>query len=126
MQWKLIRLIFGLLCGYLVVNWIPVKVPFHTEEFFGEFILNPLEFLAGTIALVFGMFAKGGLIRDGFVALVQTLKGEKGFVSDIIFAICSLSCFFLLLPFGIWQTSGFFCFCLFYGMISHSPIWDEH
>lgn len=120
MHWKIARLLFGLFCGYLVVNWIPVKTPFRLEEFFGEIILNPLEFLAGTMALVFGMFAKGGLIRDGIFTLFSTLKGKKGDISDIIFAIGSLGCFYVLLPYGIWQTGAFFSFCFLYGMISVS------
>lgn len=125
MYWKLFRLLFGLLCGYLVVNWIPLRIPFQPEVFFGEFILNPFEFLAGAMAFVIGMFAKGGLIRDGINAVFKTLKGKKGYVSDIILAIGSLSCFFLLVPFGIWQTSVFFCFCCLYGMISLSPLSAE-
>ncbi|HAQ08675.1 MAG TPA: hypothetical protein DCR24_14615 [Bacillus bacterium] len=126
MYWKLFRLLFGLLCGYLVVNWIPSINPFRSEEFLGEFILNPIEFLAGAMALVIGMFAKGGLIRDGILAVFQTLQGKKGFVSDIILAIGSLGCFFLLLPFGFWQTAVFFGFCCLYGIIAVAPISAEN
>lgn len=122
---KVIRLLFGLMCGYLVVNWIPLKIPFHPADFFAEFILNPLEFLAGTMALVFGMFAIGNLIRDGIIAAGNTLKGRNGFVSDIILGIGSVGCYFLLLPIGKWQASVFYCFCLLYGMISLSPLPKE-
>jgi hypothetical protein len=122
---KVLRLVFGLICGYLAVNWLPVLIPFHPDEFLGEFILEPLEFLAGAIALTIGMYAKGGLIRDGIFAAVESFKGKKADVSDIILAIGSVGCFFLLLPFGFWQTSVFFSFCFLYGMISFSPSGTE-
>lgn len=123
---KVLRLVIGLICGYLTVNWLPVLIPFHPDEFLGEFILDPLEFLAGAIALIIGMYAMGGLIRDGIIAAVDTFKGKKGAGSDIILAIGSIGCFFLLLPLGFWQTSVFFSFCLLYGMISFSPWGTEN
>ena len=126
MLWNIIRLVFGFVSGYLVVNWLPLEIPFRPDEFLGEFIFNPVEFLAGTIALILGMYVKGGLIRNGIMAVFKTIMGKNGVVSDIILAIGSIGCFFLLMPFGIWQTCVFFSFCFLYGMISLSPLRTEN
>jgi len=126
MQWNIFRLVFGFICGYLAVNWLPLEMPYSPDEFLGEFILNPIEFLAGTIALIIGMYLKGGLIRNGIIAVFKTLKGKNGVISDIILAIGSISCFFLLIPFGIWQTCVFFSLSFLYGMISLSPLRTEN
>jgi hypothetical protein len=77
MLWKIIRLVFGFVCGYLAVNWLPLTIPWATDKFLGEFILNPLEFLAGAITLVMRMYTIGGLIRNGMIAVIKTLKGKK-------------------------------------------------
>jgi hypothetical protein len=90
---KPFRLLLGLFCGYLVVNWLPVKILFSTGDYLGEFILNPLGFLAGAIALLFGMYVLGGLFLDGAIAIFKTLKGQKAVFSDIILDIGSLLCF---------------------------------
>jgi hypothetical protein len=118
MLWKVFRLVIGLLCGYLFIMSLTAVNP--SEEFLGEFILHPIEFLAVAVALVFGMYAIGGLIRDGGVAIVRAIKGEKGLGSDIVLALISLGFFFLLLPVGVWETAIFFVFCLLYGMMSFS------
>ncbi|MBT2682063.1 hypothetical protein [Bacillus sp. ISL-37] len=120
MLWKVFRLVIGLLCGYLFVFSLSAIFPFQSEEFLGEFILNPFEFLAGAVALVFGMYAIGGLIRDGGVAVISAYKGNKNLVPDVIIAITCLGSFFLLSPLGAWQTAVFFVFCLLYGMMSFS------
>ncbi len=121
---KVLRLATGLLCGILMVNWISAIVPLRPNDFVGKFILNPVEFLAGTMALVFGMYANGGLIRNGVISIINTQQGKKGMVSDIILAGACVVCIILLLPFGIWQTTVFFVFCLLYGMMSFSPPGD--
>ncbi|MEH7883115.1 hypothetical protein V7654_02210 [Bacillus sp. JJ1609] len=125
MQWKIFRLVLGFICGYLSVNWLPLEMPYSPDEFLSVFILHPIEFLAGTIALIIGMYVQGGLIRNGIIAVFKTLKGKNGVVSDIILAIGSIGCFFLLIPLGIWQTCVFFSFCFLYGMISLSPLRTE-
>ncbi|RSD26470.1 hypothetical protein [Mesobacillus subterraneus] len=121
MLWKVFRLFFGLLCGYLVVNWLPDFKPRHEEEFVSDFILHPIEFFAGAMALVFGMYAIGGLLREGLGSFMNIFKGKRVVVSDIILAIGCFGCFSLLIQYGFWQTSVFFGFCLLYGMISFSP-----
>lgn len=118
MLWKVFRLVIGLLCGCLFVMSLTAVIP--SEEFLGEFIFHPIEFLASAVALVFGMYAIGGLIRDGGVGIVRAIKGEKGLGSDILLAIISLGFFFLLLPLGVWETAIFFVLCLLYGMMSFS------
>ena len=120
MFWKVFRLVIGLLCGYLFIMSLSAIIPFRSEELLGEFILNPFEFLAGAIALVFGMYAFGGLIRDGGAVVISSSKGKKGFSPDVFLAITCLGSFFLLLPLGVWQTAIFFVFCLLYGMMSFS------
>lgn len=118
MLFKLFRLVFGLLCGYLVVQWIPMNLPFHAESFFSEFILNPLEFLAGAIALIMGMLSLGGLIREGIISAIRFLKREQGRVLDLIMGIGSVGVFLTIRFFGEEQALVFFCFSLLYGMIS--------
>ncbi|MBT2638848.1 MULTISPECIES: hypothetical protein [unclassified Bacillus (in: firmicutes)] len=120
MLWKVFRLVIGLLCGYLFIISLSAIFPVQSEEFLGEFILNPFQFLAGAVALVFGMYAFGGLIRDGGVGVISASKGKKGFGADIILSITCLTSFLLLLPLGVWQTAIFFVFCLLYGMMSFS------
>lgn len=118
MLFKVFRLVIGLLCGYLFVVSLSAMLPFYSEEFLGEFILNPFEFLSVAVALVFGMYAIGGLIRDGGVGVIRAHKGNKGLMPDVFLAIISLGSFLLLLPLGVWQTAVFFVFCLLYGMMS--------
>lgn len=120
MLWKVFRLVIGLFCGYLFVVSLTAIFPFYSEEFLGEFILNSFEFLSVAIALVFGMYAIGGLIRDGGVAVISAHKGNKGLIPDIFLAIICLGSFLLLMPLGVWQTAVFFVFCLLYGMMSFS------
>jgi hypothetical protein len=125
MIWKGFRLVTGLLCGYLFVFLLTGIIPLHSEEFLSEFILNPFEFLAGAVSLVFGMYAMGGLIRNGAVAVISANQGDKRKVSDIILAITCLSSFFLLSTLGAWETAVFFVFCLLYGMMSFSSPEDR-
>ncbi|MFT9600013.1 hypothetical protein [Mesobacillus sp.] len=126
MLWKVFRMVIGLLCGYLFVISLSAIFPFHLGELLGEIIINPFEFLAGAVALVFGMYAIGGLLRDGGVAVICAYKGNKNVVPDIILAITCLGSFFLLSPLGAWQTAVFFVFCLLYGMMSFSSPEDTN
>lgn len=125
MLWKIFRLVSGFICGYFFVNLLPLDLPYGTDDFLVEFILNPFEFLAEAIALIIGMDVMGGMIRNGIIAVIKTPKGKNVVVSDIILAIGSIVCFLLLIPFGIWQTFVFFSFCFLYGMISLSPLRTE-
>lgn len=118
MLWKVFRLVIGLLCGYMFIMSLTAVIP--SVEFLGEFILHPIEFLASAVALVFGMYAIGGLLRDGGVGIIRTIKGEKGLGSDIVLTFTCLGFFFLLLVVGVWETAIFFVFCLLYGMMSCS------
>ncbi|ESU30327.1 hypothetical protein G3A_22305 [Bacillus sp. 17376] len=120
MLWKFFRLVIGLVCGYLFVVSLSAIFPLSSREVLGEIILNPFEFLAGAVALVFGMYAIGGLIRDGGVAVISAYRGKKNLLFDIILAVTCLGSFFLLSPLGAWQTAVFFVFCLLYGMMSFS------
>jgi hypothetical protein len=120
MLWKVFRLVIGLLCGYLYIISLSAFIPFQSEEFLGKLILHPYEFIVGVVALVFGMYAIGGLIRDGGVGVIGANKSKEGLGTDIILAITCLGSFFLLLPLGVWQTAIFFVFCLLYGMMSFS------
>ncbi|MBT2693278.1 hypothetical protein J7E32_09685 [Bacillus sp. ISL-55] len=126
MLWKVLRMVIGLLCGYLFVISLSAIIPFQSGELLGEFILNPFEFLVGAVSLVFGMYAIGGLIRDGGVAVISAYRGNKNIVPDIILAITCLGSFFLLSHLGAWQTAVFFVFCLLYGMMSFSSPEDTN
>lgn len=126
MLWKVFRLLIGLLCGYLFVATVSTIIPFYSGDFLTEFILNPFEYIAVAVAFVFGMYAIGGLIRDGGVAVISTHKGNKGITSDIFLAITCLVSFILLMPLGVWQTAVFFVFCMLYGMMSFSSPEDEN
>lgn len=126
MLWKVFRLVIGLFSGYLVVHWMTIVIPIHSDGFLSEFIFSPFEFLAMAIALVFGMYSMGGLIRDGVIAVLNLLKGITWSALDFIFAIACLVCFFGLFVIGVWQTAIFFVFSLLYGMMSFSSTEDEN
>lgn len=120
MLWKVLRLVIGLLSGYLMINWMTTVIPLHSDEFVSESILNPFGFLAGTMLLAVGMFSLGGLIGTGILAIKNIVKGDKGSVTDITLAGICFGGFFLLFTLGWWQAAIFFVFCLLYGMISLS------
>jgi hypothetical protein len=120
MLWKAFRLVIGVVSGYLAVSWMTSVIPLNSDEFVSESILNPIGFLAGTMALAVGMFTMGGLIGEGVIAVQSILKGNGGSALDVLLAVACLGCIFLLLPLGGWKATVFFVFCLLYGMISFS------
>ncbi|CAM4064499.1 hypothetical protein [Mesobacillus thioparans] len=122
MIWKVIRLVIGLVSGYLAVSWMSTLIPLDPDELVSESILNPFNFLAGTMLLAIGMFSMGGLIGAGIIAVKNSGKGREGSSGDIILAVICLCGFFVLFSLGWWQTAIFFVFCLLYGMMSFSPM----
>ncbi|MEH7255149.1 hypothetical protein V7111_23875 [Neobacillus niacini] len=68
------RLLFILVCVYLLVEWFPITYPFHFADILVRPILYPLEFFAASLAFFFGLIVSLQLFQD---ILQQTIKIVK-------------------------------------------------
>ncbi|HWO75837.1 MAG TPA: hypothetical protein VNM69_08020 [Bacillus sp. (in: firmicutes)] len=103
------------LSAYTFILLFPAPSPFRVEEFIGECILNPSDFLASMIAFLIGFLCLGTLITE-FITMCRYKIKRKS--KEIMLLILSILSILLLLQIGFWQIVIFYGFGIIYGMMS--------
>lgn len=115
---KTIQLLFGMLCGYLYIIWMPETFPFAFSRFVAALIVDPLQFFAATVAFIVGFMNIASLIKGGIEKTMELKKNADFNKLELLIAYCVPIAFVLFLQFDIFLTLLFFCFAFVYGMIS--------
>ncbi|MDF2903880.1 MAG: hypothetical protein K0S25_1518 [Bacillus sp. (in: firmicutes)] len=113
-----VQLILGLLCGILLVKWMPLSYPISITEMFLKFVLYPLQFFASSIAFIFGSIIHGNLIRYIFSITPSSKKRRSNLIIRLLILLGVLINFFVLCNIGFWQSGFLLCCSIVYGMIS--------
>ncbi|MGX6442598.1 hypothetical protein ACWM35_05145 [Neobacillus sp. K501] len=86
-MWKLIwKLVMILICGYLVMKWLPISHPFRFEEFIIGIIIHPLEFFAASIAFYIGLAINTQLLYEVLQKTRKAIRKQTSWNSTIFFA----------------------------------------
>lgn len=113
-----VQLIFGLLCGMLLVKWMPLSYPFSITEMFLKFVLYPFQFFGSSMAFIFGSIIHGNLIRYIFTITTSSIIKRSNSIIRLLLLLGVLINFFVLFNIGFWQSGFLLCFSIVYGMIS--------
>ncbi len=114
----LVQLILGLVCGMLLIKWIPLSYPFSLTELFVKFVLNPLEFFAFSMALIFGGIIHGNLLKYVLTITPTSLRIRSNWNLRFLIFLGMLINFFLLFNIAFWLSAFLLCFSIVYGMLS--------
>lgn len=115
---KLMKLLFGYICGLLFIVWIPIHFPNTLSDIIVEVVLSPVPFIASILAFFIGFLINADLIKNGIEMLVVSRwRGRLLKLECLLLFFVCLSFYFLSMV-SLWPTVAFFCFSLLYGMIS--------
>lgn len=67
---KLMKLLFGYICGLLFIVWIPIHFPNTLSDIIVEVVLSPVPFIASILAFFIGFLINADLIKNGIEMLV--------------------------------------------------------
>lgn len=116
---KVLKYLVIVLCGYILIKWIPITHPFVLSDFFIGLVMNPLKFFAGAVVFLIGFLFTGSVFRELLHRKRKTWhKGKISGVPLFFEYLYLLITFSLLFYLGWEQTLVFFSLSLFYGMIS--------
>lgn len=115
---KFFLLIIGFICGYLLIHWVPVIIPFTISEYLAEYLFDPLKFFAIMISFFIGFLVNSILIRTALEETIRLLLGRKIRIGQFMIGYSVCGSFYLLFQLGFWQTLILLCFSLIYGIIS--------
>ena len=115
---KIFQLVFGFLCGYLFIKWVPFSFQLSFEEVLVNFVLKPLKFFGAAVILMVGSILNGELIKFLFKMIVNGFRKNNWSVLSLVICFGVFINFFALFKIGIWQTMMLLCFSMLYGMIS--------
>ncbi|MET3696146.1 hypothetical protein SAMN05877753_102322 [Bacillus oleivorans] len=101
--------------AYVFILLFPAPTPFRIEEFIGECILNPAEFLASMLSFLFGFLCLGNLITEIITMFRHKAQKRR---NEMIIPLISIVSISVLFQFGFWQIVIFYGFGIFYGMMS--------
>lgn len=120
MFWRIVQLMLSLICGVLLIKWVPITIPFSFSELFVSFVLSPLTFFGAAVVFVFGILINGKLIQYILFWTRKTNPNNSGSgqLSQVILCYVVFINFILLLNIGLWQTVPLLFFSVLYGMIS--------
>ncbi|MCM3724431.1 hypothetical protein M3226_01775 [Neobacillus cucumis] len=114
---SLLLIIF--ICGYLLIEWVPIEHPFVLSDFVITLVLNPLKFIAAALAFFFGIVCSGKFIRELRDRTgIGWVRHFRWMIQLFTEYIGLLIVFILLFQIGWEHTLVFFSLSLLYGMIS--------
>ncbi len=115
---KLIKLLFGYICGLLFIVWIPIHFPNKLSDIIVEVVLSPVPFIASILAFFIGFIINADLIKNGIEMMVVSRWRGKLLKLECLLLFCVCLSFYFLSMVSLWPAIAFFCFSLLYGMIS--------
>ncbi|PLT34847.1 hypothetical protein [Bacillus sp. V5-8f] len=112
------QLIIGTLCGYLYIKWMDLSSPFRLAEFCAGLIMDPIKFLAATVAFIVGFINLSGIMKSVAEHVFQVKHHiSMNKMNWIIVSLIVVS-FFVLSWMSMALTIIFFIFAGVYGIIS--------
>jgi hypothetical protein len=115
---KIMKLLFGYICGLLFIVWVPIHLPNKLSEIIIEVVLSPVPFIASILAFFIGFLLHADLIKNGIEMMAISMWRGKLLKLECLFLFCVLLSFYLLSIISLWPALAFFCFSCLYGMIS--------
>lgn len=107
------------ICGYLIIEWLPIYHPFRLENFIIGIILHPLEFFAASTAFFVGMIINAQIFQAVIQNSIRAVKKQIPWTNPIFFMYPGLFLtYFFLFQHGWEQTLALFSLSFLYGMIS--------
>jgi hypothetical protein len=111
-------LIVGFICGFFLINWVPIQQPFVIEEYISDYLFSPLEFFVIMICFLIGFLANSILIRSVVEESFQLIRGRRVNLVNLLISYSVMISFYFLFQLGFWQTLVLLCFSIIYGIIS--------
>lgn len=116
---RISRFVFIFICGYLVIEWIPIKHPFNLADFFIGLVMEPLKFLLAALALFLGILINARIFKDLVHTVKKVLTGRNQIRKTHLWDfLVLLFIYILLFQLGWEQTFALLGLSLIYGMIS--------
>jgi len=117
-RFKLVCLVAGFICGYILITWIPDERPLNMIDFITFILVNPLSsFLAMSCFLV-GFIANAILIREVIEGTYLLLTNSGVRIDELLISYGVLLSFYLLFELNTLVTGLYFIFALIYCLIS--------
>ena len=107
---QIIQLVFGFLCGYLFIKWVPFSYQFSFEEILVSFVLKPLKFFGAAVILIIGGILNGELIMILFRLILNGFRNNEYSIFHLVICVGLVINFFVLFKSGIWQSMMLLCF----------------
>ncbi|NHM29095.1 hypothetical protein [Neobacillus terrae] len=115
---NLVRILAGMLFGYLYIKWVPIPNPFIAADFFLTLVVDPVRFFTAALAFTAGFVINGNLIKEAIQRCILVIKRQASFKAGdliLLFIIFSLTFLYYIGPV---QALVLFCFIVIYVMIS--------
>ncbi|WP_026585177.1 hypothetical protein [Bacillus sp. J33] len=118
MYYQLLKLLTGLISGFLYIKLFPVSIPMGISDMIVIFVLEPGGFFLGMIFFIIAFLAYAELIRGAVELTVFFIKYKNIHFFELLFSVLSFVSFIILSAISIWETIALFFFSVIYGIIS--------
>jgi hypothetical protein len=118
MRVRLLCVMVGFLCGYLLIHWMPPLTPFDFTLFITELIFNPLRTFLALTCFFIGFLANAVVIRTVIGGIVLCLLGKRVRWMEWFVCCGGIAPFYWLFQWERKLAVLFFIFSFIYGMIS--------
>ncbi|MBA2874994.1 hypothetical protein [Thermaerobacillus caldiproteolyticus] len=118
MRFRLLCVITGFICGYLMIKWTPNVTPFVFTTFITEFLFNPLRSFLAMVCFLIGFLANAVLIRSLIEGMTHLLRRKQMKWGQWFMSCGVIPSFYSLFQWNTVLTMLFFIFSLIYGIIS--------
>lgn len=118
MYYQVLKLLTGLISGFLFIKLFPVSVPMGISDMIVIFVLEPGGFFLGMIFFIISFLANAELIRSVIELTVSIIKNKKIHFLELSFSLTIIGSFFILSAISLWETIALFFFSVIYGIIS--------
>jgi hypothetical protein len=115
---NLVRILAGMLLGYLYIKWVPIQNPFIAADFFLGLVVDPVRFFTAALAFTAGFVINGSLIKEAIRRAGLVIRRQASFKSGDLTFLCVIFSLAFLYYIGPVQALVFFCFIAIYVMIS--------
>ncbi|GLB58023.1 hypothetical protein [Cytobacillus sp. NCCP-133] len=118
MYYQVLKLLTGLISGFLFIKVFPLSVPMSLSDMIVIFVLEPGGFFLGMVFFIISFLANAELIRRGIELTISLIKNNKTQLPELLISLTIIISFFILSSISIWETIGLFFFSVIYGIIS--------
>jgi hypothetical protein len=116
--YQLLKLLTGLISGFLFIKFFPVSIPMSISDMIVIFVLEPGGFFLGMIFFIIAFIANAEMIRSAIELTALLVKYKKTHFFELLLSLLIIGSFFILSAISLWETIALFCFSVIYGIIS--------